>query len=269
MTHNRLEIFTKLFNEIESKTNLDKATLKIFLSKSISKVYQGVGNALILEDGTISVPTKLKDKNELVFKDYVVSQKKASEILLELEKLIKKEVVQRDIAKYLKEVNKKLVVVESLILKKDKYYLKLTDEKRKGFLKDFIFHIRADDLLPNDLKNITSIVESQISFKVLVCANKYDKKLIFCRRFCKEVLIDIFESEFKRLNEILGTNYSYSKINLTYNVKEKYVGYQLVYKDSASSFFKKTLMKNLRNMVSKNLVIGYKKISDLKYIGDI
>ena len=48
MTHNRLEIFTKLFNEIESKTNLDKATLKIFLSKSISKVYQGVGNALKL-----------------------------------------------------------------------------------------------------------------------------------------------------------------------------------------------------------------------------
>ena len=33
----------------------------------------------------------------------------------------------------------------------------------------------------------------------------------------------------------------------------------MVYKDSASSFFKKTLLKNLKNAIGKNLVIGYKK----------
>ncbi len=72
-------------------------------------------------------------------------------------------------------------------------------------------------------------------------------------------MIDIFEQEFNKLNEILETNYSYSSLYVTYNVKEKYTGFKMVYKDSASSFFKKTLLKNLKNAIGKNLVIGYKK----------
>lgn len=265
MKNNRLAIFSELFNEIELKTNIDNATLKVFLSQVISKVYGGVENALILNDGTISVPTKKhKDSDELIFKDYVVSQKKASEILSELEKVIKNEMVRRDIEKYLKEFNLSLISVESLFLKKNKYILKLKDEKRKGFLKDFIFHIRADDLLPNDLKNIEVNKLITSDWKVQICANKFDKKLIFCRRFCKEVLLDIFEHEFNKLNQMLKTNYSYSKLNLTYNTKENYVGFQMIYKDVASSFFKKTLIKNLRKIISNNLVIGYKKIDEIR-----
>lgn len=165
----------------------------------------------------------------------------------------------KDIEKYLKEKNKTLVSANSLILKGDKYVLKLADEKQKGFLKDFIFHIRVEDLLPNDLKNLNNKGNANVGFKVLISANKFDKKLIFCRRFCKEVLIDIFEQEFNKLNQILETNYSYSSLYVTYNVKEKYTGFKMVYKDSASSFFKKTLLKNLKNAIGKNLVIGYKK----------
>lgn len=263
--NNRLAIFSKLFNEIELKTNIDNATLKVFLAQAISKVYGGIENALILQDGTISVPTRKQNGNdELIFKDYVVSQKKASEILRELEKAIKNEMVKRDIEKFLKEHNLSLVSVDSLTLKKQKYILKLKDEKKKGFLKDFIFHIRADDLLPNDLKNISVNETIVCDWKVQINANKFDKKLIFCRRFCKEVLLDIFSQEFNKLNQSLNTNYSYSKLHLTYNTKEKYVGFQMIYKDVASSFFKKTLIKNLRKIIGSNLNIGYKKMNEIK-----
>lgn len=98
----------------------------------------------------------------------------------------------------------------------------------------------------------------------MLCANKnLDKKLIFCRRFCKEVLIDIFKNEFDDINRILKTNYDYTVPMLTYNVKGKYVGFKFVYKNSPSSFFKKILVKNLRNKISKNVVVGFKKTNEI------
>lgn len=86
-----------------------------------------------------------------------------------------------------------------------------------------------------------------------------NQQKIFCRRFCKEVLLDIFETEFNDINRILETTYDFTIAFLTYNVKDKYVGFKFVYKSSPSSFFKKTLVKNLRKRIGKNVVVGFKK----------
>ncbi len=118
--------------------------------------------------------------------------------------------------------------------------------------------------LLNDLKSIQNGLMKQNEFKVLMCANNnVNKKLIFCRRFCKEVLFDIFEEVFTEINDVLNTTYDYSVPMITYNVKDKYVGFKFAYKDSPSSFFKKTLVSNLRKKIGKNVVVGFKKINEI------
>ena len=57
-----------------------------------------------------------------------------------------------------------------------------------------------------------------------MCANSnVNKKLIFCRRFYKKVLIDIFIEVFAEINYVLNTTYDYSVPIITYNVKDKYM----------------------------------------------
>lgn len=240
--------YNELISNLISKTGCSQDELENMLCVSIAKVYGGVNSALIWEDGSVSIAFVKEGVVEI--KDYIVSKKHFTKILLTMNSLIKERIIKTDINNYLVDSKEKVYEIEKISIEKFEYKVELTDEFKKGFLRDYNFYMTKDDLFFNDAKRIKN---NEIEMFFVTVFNLSDeKKRVLCGRFNKTIAKHIFDLEFKRINDVLDTKYSYGKAVITLDKKQKKVNYFIEFRNKPSGVFvselSKRLNKNLGNV---------------------
>lgn len=240
--------YNELISNLINKTGCSKDELENMLCVSIAKVYGGVNSALIWEDGSVSIAF-VKD-GIINIKDYIVSKKHFTRILSAMNSLMKERIIKTDINNYLINSNEKVYEVEKILIDKYEYTVELSDELKKGFLRDFDFYMSKNDGFFNDAKKIKN--DEVEMFFVTIFNLSHEKKRVLCGRFNKAIAKHIFDLEFRRINEILNTKYSYGKAVIQLDKKQKKVSYFIEFRNKPSGVFvselSKRLNKNLGNV---------------------
>lgn len=244
------KLYYSLFNEISSKTGIDKNQLDFYLSLSIARAYKGVNSALIWEDGTVTVAF-LNDTGAVYLKDYVVSKKNFEKILTELNKLIVNKINNGDVERFCKQT------IATSFIEIGKYNLIAEPEKTKGFLLDYKLTFKKNDTFKNDLNNIKNELFNKYFFIELSKINK-NKKQISCRRFNNKVANKVFMFLFEEFNKEINREYSIDKLISKLNSKTKKVDFFIEFRNKPSGMFVSELSKTL-NKILGNVEIHFKK----------
>lgn len=233
-----------MIKELSVKTGLDDYELTTILEQSISKVYGGYNNALILENGAILVAIKDENKDEFDLKHYVISNVKFSLILKRFKKDLEHRIIEEDgIYFYNKNKNKIFNVNEVIRINNFKSLIKINTNS--GVLRTTKIEIKNSDKI-----YCTRNREFLVKFK----SYNANTNTILATSNDKKIFEYIFNKKFYELNELYGVDFKIHNLRSIIDKKNN-IKFLVHFSKEPNGYFISKLLKKLKEVFNSVEII--------------